>query len=102
MLDSIASGTTIHGAGQRKGRFRFGCVLRSTSTQPVATTKAKSVPMLHISATSPIGVKPAIAATVRPTISVMMCGEPYFGCTLHSPGGIRPSRDMAKKARVWA
>ena len=66
------------------------------------TMKAKSVPTLHISAMTLIGVKPLMTATARPTMIVMRCGVAKCGWTLQMDCGMRPSRLMAKKARVCA
>ncbi|MPN54469.1 hypothetical protein SDC9_202139 [bioreactor metagenome] len=49
-----------------------------------------------------MGVKPEIKATPTPTIMVIIWGVPYRGWILQALDEIRPSRDMAKNALVWA
>src|SRR3954471_8671141 len=65
--------------GARNGRFAFGFVLRMTMTAPQTMTKAKSVPMLVISASIESGMKPAIAATKMPVKMVDFQGVRNFG-----------------------
>ena len=60
------------------------------------------MPTLHISAMTLIGVKPLMMATAMPTMIVMRCGVAKRGWILQTDCGIRPSRLIAKKARVCA
>src|SRR5688572_15526751 len=64
-------------------------------------TNANSVPILVISPTTWIGVKPAKTATMTPVMMVVMYGVRYLGWTLLTAAGKRPSRLIAKKMRGW-
>src|SRR5437016_14620153 len=65
--------------GARNGRSAFGFVRRMTMTAPQTMTKAKSVPMLVISARMLSGMKPAIEATKMPVRMVDFQGVRKVG-----------------------
>ena len=54
-----------------------------------------------MSASTPTGKKAANSDTNTPVITVITCGVWYFGWTLDSTAGSRPSRLITKKMRVW-
>src|SRR5437667_12681936 len=76
---AIPSIRTNGTSGARNGRLALGFVLRMTITAPQTITKAKSVPMLVISARIPSGRNPAIAATNSPVRIVDFQGVRNFG-----------------------
>src|SRR5687767_8638812 len=87
--------------GTRNGRGASGRFTRSINTAAHTTTNANSVPMLVISPTTWICVKPATIATTTHVMIVVMYGVPNLGWTLLTPRGSRPSRLIAKKMRGW-
>ncbi len=88
-------------AGQRNARGRSGRFLRSTITAIETSVNAASVPILTSSASTVSGTTAAIRPKMMPTSQVAKNGVPYFGCTFDRRAGIRPSRDIANRMRVW-
>ena len=73
-----------------------------TMTAPQTMTKAKSVPMLVISARMLSGMKPAIEATKMPVRMVDFHGVRNVGwMSPKKPRGTRPSRAIASMTRGW-
>ena len=67
----------------------------------LTSAKANSVPMLVALASSPSGMKAARTPQNSETITVLARGAPVFACTLANTLGTSPSRDIAKRMRVW-
>ena len=87
--------------GTRNPRGRSGCVRRIISIAAETNTNAASVPMLVSSATTSIGVRPAMSATTIPMSRLDRYGVRNRGWTCENMLGRRPSRDIEKKMRLW-
>src|ERR1051325_1226572 len=85
--------------GTRNGRGRSGSMRRRKITPADTSTNANSVPMFVRSTTSAMLANAANAATNTPVRIVPTYGVLYFGWTLASTGGRRPSRAIEKKMR---
>lgn len=88
-------------SGTRNERGMSGRVRRSTITAMFTSAKAKRVPMLVASASCPSGTAAARPPQNSETSTVLARGVPVRGWTWESTRGISPSRDMAKRIRVW-
>ena len=66
-----------------------------------AATNAASVPILAISATVPIGAKPAMIERIVPVPMITVVGVLVLGLMREKNFGNSPSRDMASRIRVW-
>ncbi len=84
-----------------KVRGMSGRVLRRITTATLTRPKAKRVPMLVASASLPSGMKAARTPQKRETMTTLARGAPVFSSTLAKTLGTRPSRDIAKRMRVW-
>jgi len=87
--------------GTRNGRSMSGCVRRRMITPTLTSRNANSVPMFTSFTISLSGTTAARAAIRMPMPNVSLTGVPVRGLTSASPRGIRPSRAIAKKMRVW-
>ncbi len=77
-----------------------GRVKRSTITATLTRPKAKSVPMLVASASWASGIAAARTPQNSETITVLATGTP-LRLTFAKDLGTSPSRDIAKRMRVW-
>ena len=87
--------------GTRNGRSMSGLVRRRTITPMLTRMNANRVPMLTSLTISLSGTKAARMAIRTPKLIVSLAGVPNRGLTSANLSGIRPSRHMAKKMRVW-
>src|SRR5579859_5479265 len=94
---AMATGATIHTAGQRNLRSSAGLVTRSTRTLTATSRKASRVPALDSSAISSSLKKPAITATKPPVRKVTSTGV-CLPDSLLSLLGSRPSRHHEQHA----
>ena len=87
--------------GQRNGRTRSGAFLRRMMTDAETMMKAPNVPILTISATTPIGTRPARMDDTTATNKELRTGVLVFWLIWPKKRGSRPSRDMTKRIRLW-
>ena len=79
-------------SGVLNGRFTSGLANRRYTTVTHTIANANNVPTFVRLASWSRPMKPAKPHAMTPTISVLIQGVWYFGCTLANAGGIRPSR----------